>query len=76
MRHGSKPSTTKNGQAPWVVFYWDEKERLVATLDPGRIGSICCFGPGKHSYTVAQTFVGGPLNSSSILGNEATLPVK
>ena len=66
----------KNGQAPWLQFYWDEKERLVATLDPGRIGSVCCFAPGKYSYTVAQTFVPGALNSSSMLGNEATLTVK
>jgi len=65
----------KNGQAPWLQFYWDDKERLVATLDPGRIGSICCLAPGKYSYTVAQTFA-GPMNCSSILGNEATLTVK
>ena len=71
----SGPHVPKNGQAPWLVFYWDDKERLVATLDPGRIGSVCCFAPGKYSYTVAQTFV-GPMNSSSILGNEATLTVK
>ena len=66
----------KNGQAPWLQFYWDDKERLVATLDPGRIGSVCCFAPGKYSYTVAQAFVPGALNSSSMLGNEGTLTVK
>ena len=66
----------KNGQAPWLAFYWDEKERLVADLDPGRIGSVCCLAPGRYSYTVAQTFVPGALNSSTMLGNEATLTVK
>jgi hypothetical protein len=66
----------KRGQAPWLVFYWDDEERLVADMEPGRIGSICCLAPGKYSYTVAQTFVGSPSAGSSILGSEATITVK
>ena len=63
------------GKAPWLVFYWDSADRLVASVDPGRIGSLCCFAPGNYSFTVSPTFPGTP-EQSGVLGNEGTITVK
>ena len=65
----------RRGQAPWLVFYWDNEERLVATLDPGKVGTLCCLAPGKYSFTVKQSYDTGPMGSGT-LANEGTITVK
>lgn len=63
-------------KAPWLLFSWDDDVRLVATIPPGRIASVCSFAAGEYSYTVARTFkedVGGP---SGVLPMKGTLSVE
>lgn len=65
-----------SAKAPWLLFSWDWEKRLVATVPPGRLASICSFSPGFYSYTVSQTFreeAGGP---SGTLPLKGTITVK
>jgi hypothetical protein len=63
-------------KAPWLLFSWDYEKRLIATIPPGRMASVCSFTAGEYSYTVARTFkedAGGP---SGVLPMKGTLSVK
>jgi len=51
------PKGSKQGKTPWALFSWDEKQRLSATIPPGRFASLCTLTPGKYRYAIDQ--VGG-----------------
>ena len=51
------PKGSKQGKTPWALFSWDEKQRLSATIPPGRFASLCALAPGKYRYVVDE--VGG-----------------
>jgi hypothetical protein len=51
------PKGSKQGKTPWALFSWDEKQRLSATIPPGRFASLCTLAPGKYRYVIDQ--VGG-----------------
>jgi hypothetical protein len=46
------PKAGKQGKAPWLLFAWDEKQRLSATIPPGRFASLCSLAPGQYSFVM------------------------
>lgn len=46
------PKGSKQGKTPWALFSWDEKQRLLATIPPGRFASLCELAPGRYRYVI------------------------
>ena len=41
-----------SSHTPTVLFSWDYKKRLSATLLPGQFATVCSLAPGNYSYLI------------------------
>ena len=71
-----EPGAAK-GEGELALFRWDDKNRLVATIAPGRFGSLCSFAPGEYAYVVEPAVaVPGGSSAAQALRPKGTITVK
>lgn len=65
------------GAAPWLLFTWDEKQRLNAVIPPGRIASVCALAPGDYSYVTERAGgVSAAIETGVTRANKGTITVR
>ena len=62
-------------QAPWLLFEWGPRHRLMATMPPGRFASACSLAPGQYTF-VAKRVSHDPRGAEDSLGTKGTITVQ
>lgn len=62
-------------KAPWLLFDWNPKQQLTATIPPGRFASLCSLAPGEYVF-VTKPATRAVSGSAEGLGMKGTITVR
>jgi len=66
---------TSESKAPWLLFEWNAKHQLTATIPPGQFASLCSLAPGDYAFVSKAAPKARP-EAQDTLGTKGTITVR